>query len=119
MIVVFDLPAPRVAIGAIGDRRIDVPGVMVPAGLLVVTVLGLTSHDVRLYLPEGSVPSVVFALGCPALGAAAAAADFPPGDGVAPARTRRRAAMSRRPGAIQAAAARSRPITMAWGLLPG
>ena len=28
------------------------------------TLLGLTSHNARLYLLEGSVPSVVFALGC-------------------------------------------------------
>ncbi len=27
-------------------------------------MLGLTSHNARLYLLEGSVPSVVFALGC-------------------------------------------------------
>jgi hypothetical protein len=28
------------------------------------TLLGLTSHNARLYLLEGSVPSAVFALGC-------------------------------------------------------
>jgi hypothetical protein len=58
------LPALGIAIGALVDRRLDVLGVMVLAGLLVATVLGLTSHDARLYLLEGSVPSLVFALGC-------------------------------------------------------
>jgi hypothetical protein len=33
-------------------------------GLVVGTILGLTSHNARLYLLEGSVPSAVFALGC-------------------------------------------------------
>jgi hypothetical protein len=57
-------PALGIGIGALVDGRLDVLGVMVLAGLLVATVLGLVSHDVRLYLLEGSVPSVVFALGC-------------------------------------------------------
>jgi hypothetical protein len=58
------LPAVGIAIGALVDRRLDVIGVVVLAGLAVGTVLGLTSHNARLYLAEGSVPSVVFALGC-------------------------------------------------------
>jgi hypothetical protein len=58
------LPVLGISIGALVDRRLDVLGVMVLAGLLVATVLGLTSHDARLYLLEGSVPSLVFALGC-------------------------------------------------------
>jgi hypothetical protein len=58
------LPALGIAVGALVDRRLDVLGVMVLAGLLVATMLGLTSHDARLYLLEGSVPSLVFALGC-------------------------------------------------------
>jgi hypothetical protein len=57
-------PALGIAIGALVDRRLDALGVMVLAGLLAATVLGLTSHDARLYLLEGSVPSLVFALGC-------------------------------------------------------
>jgi hypothetical protein len=57
-------PALGIGIGALVDRRLDVLGVMVLAGLLVATVLGLISHDARLYLLEGSAPSVVFALGC-------------------------------------------------------
>ncbi len=58
------LPALGIAIGTLMDRRLDVIGVVVLAGILVGTVLGLTSHNARLYLLEGSVPSVVFALGC-------------------------------------------------------
>jgi hypothetical protein len=58
------LPALGIVIGALADRRLDVIGVVVLAGLLVGTLLGLTSHDARLYLLEGSVPSAVFALGC-------------------------------------------------------
>ena len=58
------LPALGIAISALADRRLDVIGIVVLAGLLAGTVLGLTSHNARLYLLEGSVPSAVFALGC-------------------------------------------------------
>ena len=58
------LPALGIVIGALADRRLDVIGVVVLAGLLVGTLLGLTSHNARLYLLEGSVPSALFALGC-------------------------------------------------------
>jgi hypothetical protein len=58
------LPALGIGISALADRRLDVIGIVVLAGLLVGTLLGLTSHNARLYLLEGSVPSVVFALGC-------------------------------------------------------
>ena len=46
------------------DRRLDIIGVVVLAGLAVGTVLGLISHNARLYLLEGAVPSLVFALAC-------------------------------------------------------
>jgi hypothetical protein len=58
------LPVLGIAIGALADRRLDVIGVVVLAGIVVGTVLGLTSHNARLYLLEGSVPSIVFALAC-------------------------------------------------------
>jgi hypothetical protein len=58
------LPALGIVVGAVAYRRLDVLGVIVLAGLLVGTLLGLTSHNARLYLLEGSVPSAVFALGC-------------------------------------------------------
>jgi phosphatidylinositol alpha-1,6-mannosyltransferase len=58
------LPAAGIAVGALAERRLDVIGVMVLAGILLGTVLGLTSHNARLYLLEGSLPSAVFALAC-------------------------------------------------------
>jgi hypothetical protein len=58
------LPVLGIAVGALADRRLDVIGVVVLAGIAVGTVLGLTSHNARLYLLEGSVPSIVFALAC-------------------------------------------------------
>ena len=58
------LPALGIAVGALVDRRLDVLGVVVLAGIVVGTVLGLTSHNARLYLLEGSVPTALFAVGC-------------------------------------------------------
>ncbi len=58
------LPALGIAIGAVVDRRLDIIGVVVLAGLVVGTVAGLVSHNARLYLVEGAVPSLVFALAC-------------------------------------------------------
>jgi hypothetical protein len=46
------------------DRRLDIIGVVVLAGLVVGTVAGLVSNNARLYLVEGAVPSLVFALAC-------------------------------------------------------
>jgi hypothetical protein len=57
-------PALGIIIGALVDRRLDIIGVVVLAGLVVGTVLGLVSHNARLYLLEGAVPSLVFALAC-------------------------------------------------------
>jgi hypothetical protein len=57
-------PALGIVIGAVFDRRLDIIGVVVLAGLLVGTVAGLVSHSARLYLVEGAVPSAVFALAC-------------------------------------------------------
>jgi hypothetical protein len=57
-------PALGIAIGALVDRRLDIIGVVVLAGLVVGTVLGLVSDNARLYLLEGAVPSLVFAVAC-------------------------------------------------------
>jgi hypothetical protein len=57
-------PALGIAIGALVDRRLDIIGVVVLAGLVIGTVLGLISNNARLYLVEGAVPSLVFALAC-------------------------------------------------------
>jgi hypothetical protein len=57
-------PAIGIAISAIADRRLDVIGAVVLAGIAVGTVLGLTSGSARLFLIEGSVPTTVFAVAC-------------------------------------------------------
>jgi hypothetical protein len=57
-------PATGVIIGIRRHRRADVVGVMVLAGILVGAVLGLVSHNPRLVLNEGSVPTAVFGLLC-------------------------------------------------------
>ena len=57
-------PALGVAIGVIKHRRLDVVGALVLAGILAGTVLGLISHSTRLVLMEGSVPTVIFGVGC-------------------------------------------------------
>jgi intracellular septation protein A len=57
-------PALGVAIGVIQHRRLDVVGALVLAGILVGTVLGLISHNARLVLMEGSVPTAIFGVVC-------------------------------------------------------
>jgi hypothetical protein len=57
-------PALGIVIGAVVDRRVDVIGVVVLAGLVVGTIAGLVTNNARLYLVEGAVPSLVFALAC-------------------------------------------------------
>ena len=58
------LPAIGVAIGIIQHRRLDVIGALVLAGILIGTILGLASHNARLVLLEGSVPTALFGLAC-------------------------------------------------------
>jgi hypothetical protein len=58
------LPALGIAISALAEWRLDVIGIVVLAGLLAGTILGLTSNNARLYVLDGSVPAAVFALGC-------------------------------------------------------
>jgi len=57
-------PALGIVISAVVDRRLDIIGVLVLAGLAVGTVAGLVSNNARYYLIEGAVPSGVFALAC-------------------------------------------------------
>jgi intracellular septation protein A len=57
-------PALGVTIGAVRHRRLDVIGAVVLAGIIVGTVLGLVSHNAKLVLIEGSVPTVVFGVAC-------------------------------------------------------
>jgi hypothetical protein len=57
-------PAAGVIIGIIQHRRVDALGILVLAGIAVGAVLGLVSHNARLVLDEGSVPTAVFGLIC-------------------------------------------------------
>ena len=57
-------PALGVAIGVVRNRRLDAVGVLVLAGIVAGTVLGLISHSARLILVEGSVPTAVFGAAC-------------------------------------------------------
>jgi hypothetical protein len=57
-------PAAGVIIGIAAHRRVDALGVLVLAGIAVGAVLGLVSHNARLVLDEGSVPTAVFGVIC-------------------------------------------------------
>jgi hypothetical protein len=57
-------PVLGVTIGAVRNRRLDVVGALVLAGIVMGTVLGLVSHSARLVLVEGSVPTAVFGVAC-------------------------------------------------------
>lgn len=57
-------PAVGVAIDAIRHRRLEVVGALVLAGILVGSLLGLITHNARLVLMEGSVPTAMFGLAC-------------------------------------------------------
>jgi hypothetical protein len=57
-------PAVGMAIGVIRHRRVDVVGALVLAGIAAGAVLGLVSHNARLVLVEGSVPTGVIGLTC-------------------------------------------------------
>jgi len=57
-------PAAGVIIGIIQHRRVDALGVLVLAGIAVGAILGLGSHNTKLVLDEGSVPTAVFGLIC-------------------------------------------------------
>lgn len=58
------LPAFAVAVGLARNRRLDAIGSLVLIGIVVGTILGLTTNSARLVLVEGSVPTAVFGLVC-------------------------------------------------------
>jgi hypothetical protein len=64
LIVSGMFPAAGVVIGVIQHRRLDVVGALVLAGIIVGTALGLISHNARLVLVEGSVPTALFGFAC-------------------------------------------------------
>jgi intracellular septation protein A len=57
-------PALGVAITVVRSRRLDPVGILVLAGIVVGTVLGLVTHSARLLLVEGSVPTAIFGVAC-------------------------------------------------------
>lgn len=57
-------PAIGVGIGLLRTRRLDAIGVLVLAGILAGTALGLVTGNARLVLVEGSVPTAVFGVFC-------------------------------------------------------
>ncbi len=57
-------PAAGVIIGIVQHRRADALGVLVLAGIAFGAILGLVSHNTKLVLDEGSVPTAVFGLIC-------------------------------------------------------
>jgi hypothetical protein len=57
-------PALGLTISAIRNRRLDVVGALVLAGIAVGSVVGLVSHSTRALLIEGSVPTAVFGVAC-------------------------------------------------------
>jgi hypothetical protein len=58
------LPAVGIVLGVCRHRRIDAIGVVVLAGILVGTIVGLASDNARLVLIDGTVPTVVLAVAC-------------------------------------------------------
>ena len=57
-------PAAGVIIGVVQHRRADAIGVLVLAGIAAGAIIGLVSHNAKLVLDEGSVPTAVFGLIC-------------------------------------------------------
>jgi hypothetical protein len=58
------LPAIGVLLNAIQYRRLDIFGLMILGGIAFGSLLGLVTHDAKLYLLEGSLPSVAFSILC-------------------------------------------------------
>src|SRR3954469_11436720 len=57
-------PALGVAVAAKRHHRLDVIGALVLLGVLIGTSLGLLTHDPKLVLLEGAVPTLLFSLAC-------------------------------------------------------
>jgi len=64
LIISGTFPAIGVIISVLQNRRLDFVGVFVLAGILVGTALGLLTHNARLVLLEGSVPTGILGLIC-------------------------------------------------------
>lgn len=62
LIISGAFPVLGVLLTIMRDRRLDVIGVLVLIGIGVGVGLGLASHDAKLVLLEGAVPTTIFAL---------------------------------------------------------
>jgi hypothetical protein len=58
------VPAAGIVYGVVRDRRVSLIGVLVLAGIVTGTMLGLLTHDPRLVLLEGSVPTLILGVSC-------------------------------------------------------
>jgi hypothetical protein len=62
LIIASVFPVLGVLLTIIRDRRLDVIGMLVLTGIAVKVGLGLASHNTKLVLLEGAVPTTIFAL---------------------------------------------------------
>jgi hypothetical protein len=58
------VPTIGIGFGIIRDRRVSVIGILVLAGIVTGTVLGLLTGNPKLVLMEGSVPTLIMGLAC-------------------------------------------------------
>src|SRR5271156_1706859 len=58
------VPAIGIAYGIARNRHVSAIGVLVLAGIITGTVLGLVTRNPGLVLMEGSVPTLILGLGC-------------------------------------------------------
>jgi hypothetical protein len=57
-------PALGVALNALQFRRLDIFGLLILGGIAMGSLIGFVTHDPKLYLLEGSLPSAVFGVLC-------------------------------------------------------
>lgn len=62
LIIAGAFPVLGVLLTIIRDRRLDVIGILVLTGIAVKVCLGLASHNAKLVLLEGALPTTIFAL---------------------------------------------------------
>jgi intracellular septation protein A len=58
------VPAIGIGYGILRNRHVSAIGILVLAGIVVGTGLGLVTHDPKLVLMEGSVPTLIMGAGC-------------------------------------------------------
>jgi hypothetical protein len=58
------VPAIGIGYGIVRDRRVSAIGILVLAGIVAGTVLGFVTHNPKLVLMEGSVPTLIIGVSC-------------------------------------------------------